>query len=79
MRLSSILLLGAVGAAACAPAEFDGLAPSPEYAARHSSIIGGATDYGDPAVVSLMAGYDVGSAQQFCTGTLIAPQTVQVS
>jgi V8-like Glu-specific endopeptidase len=76
MRLSSNLLACALAASACAPADLDGLTPSPDYAARHTAIVGGVTDTGDPAVVSLKAGYDIASSQQYCTGTLIAPQTV---
>jgi hypothetical protein len=38
-------------------------------------IVGGTLTTGDPAVVALMAG-SAGQAQQFCTGTLIAPRTV---
>ncbi|MHB8875530.1 MAG: S1 family peptidase [Myxococcaceae bacterium] len=77
MRLPFLVpVVTALSVAACAPAEFDELVPSPEYLAHRSAIVGGTFDPGDPAVVALMAGYSVSQSQQYCTGTLVAPQTV---
>lgn len=55
--------------AGCAPSAE--LEPSADYLAHRSAIVGGTIDHGDPAVVAVAV-----ESMQFCTGTLIAPQTV---
>ena len=44
-------------------------------ASERSEIVGGVTDTGDPATVSLVVGQG-GQYEQFCTGTLVGPRTV---
>ncbi len=49
--------------------------PTEEFARRRAPIIGGTTDFGSPAVVSLSVGYG-GGFIPYCTGTLIGPRTI---
>lgn len=69
--------LAALTLAACAASEDDQPlgAPSADYAAHKSAIVGGTQANGDPAVVAVAVGHQ-GGFEQFCTGTLIAPKTV---
>ncbi len=80
MRRSSLCLLVAAagfGQAACGPSlGSGGLTLTADYLAHRSAIVGGTLDNGDPAVVAVAEGAPGWGFQSYCTGTLIAPQTV---
>ncbi len=84
-HLRLVVPLLALCLAACGPS---GEAPLGEalggegdapHAQRRSEIVGGTVDYGSPAVVALTRRFEHNGGwyyQSYCSGTLIAPQTV---
>ncbi len=66
------LLLGFLFVVGCGVQEGPGVEAT---LTDRSEIVGGVTDTGDPATVSLVVGGG-GQYEQFCTGTLVGPKTV---
>ncbi len=70
------LLVLSLALSACAPTEDVELpAPTADWSAHRSEIVGGTIANGDPAVVAVWVG-SPSNGESFCTGTLIGAKTV---